>query len=99
KYITDGRYFYSIKTLVDKDYNDDDHFIENFYESFQPDSQPGLVSVFTKKSKLYLNDIKSPSDSIRKSALELTHSVRFTDEDFPVLAGVLENFDYKEEEE
>lgn len=99
KYLTNGKYFYSIKTLVNKDYDNDDPFIETFYDTFEPDEQPDLISVFSKKSKLYLEDIKSPEDSIRNSALELTYSVKFTDEDFPVLADLLENFGFKSEEE
>lgn len=99
KFISNGKYFYSLKTLVPMDYKENDGFIEEFYSSLKPNPSKKETSTFDKKINIFLEDIHSSEDSIRLSALKSIYQIKFKDEDFPTLVELLENYEFAEEEE
>ena len=99
RYITNGKYFYSIKTLLNKGYKNEDPFVEEFYNSFNPLPNKVQKSVFEPKIDLFLEDVNSSEDSIRESAFKSIYQIKFKDEDFPKLVNFLEKYDFKEKEE
>ncbi len=98
RYIANETGYFSLKTLVDSSYNQSDPYIERFFDDFRPGESPEGISVFEKKTKLFLEDVQSPEDSIRNSALQSVYLVKFNEEDYPALVDLIRNFNFKEEE-
>lgn len=98
RYIASETGYHSIKTLVDSSYSGNDTYIERFFKDFTPADTLKGISIFEKKTNLFLEDIKSPEDSIRSSALQSVYLIKFTDEDFQTLVDLIENFNFKDEE-
>lgn len=99
KFITNGKYFYSLKTLVPNTDNYQDDFVEEFFTSFNPNPSKLTTSIFDPKIDLFLEDANSSEDSIRSSSLKSIYQIKFKDADFPRLVNFLENYEFTEEEE
>lgn len=98
RYIAHDVGYHSIKTLVDSSYENNDTYIERFFEDFTPEDNMQGTSIFQKKTGLFLSDIESTEDSIRTSALKSVHYIKFQDDDFPALAKLIENFEFQDDE-
>lgn len=98
-YITNGNYYYSLKTLVPLNYQGNDSFIEEFFSSIKPNASETQTSIFENKMNLFLEDLNSSEDSIRSSALKSIYQIKFKNEDLPTLVNLLENHEFSEEEE
>lgn len=98
-YITNGNYYYAIKTLVPMDYNGKDQFIEEFFSSLKPNPSETTTSIFENKINLFLEDLNSSEDSIRTSALKSIDQIKFKNQDLPTLVELLETHEFSEEEE
>lgn len=99
RYIASEVGYHSIKTLINSDYNGNDKYLERFFNEFTPADTMDGTSIFKKKTNLFLQDIESPIDSIRNSALKSVFLIKFQDEDYPALVKVIENFKFKSDEE
>lgn len=90
---------YMLKTLVDKNYKNEDPFIEKVFTSFKVDDEVPSRTVFENKLSLFEEDLKSEHDSIRISAIKSFDRLSIEKEDFSKLKVILENFDFKSDEQ
>jgi uncharacterized protein YbaP (TraB family) len=89
---------YLMKTLVDKNYNNDDAFVEKTFNSFKPFDTLITPSVFENKFKYFVEDAYSENDTIRYSALNSVYFLDITKEDLPQVKEFLEGFEFKQDE-
>ena len=89
---------YLMKTLVDKNYNNDDPFIEKTFNTFKPFDTLITPSVFENKFKYFVEDAYSENDTIRYSALKSVYFLDITKEDLPQVKEFLEGFEFKQDE-
>lgn len=89
---------YLMKTLVDKNYNNDDAFVEKTFNSFKPFDTLIKPSVFENKFKYFVEDAYSENDTIRYSALKSVYFLDITKEDLPQVKEFLEGFEFKQDE-
>ena len=82
---------YVLKTLVDKDYKNDDPFIEKIYTSFKVNDSVPSRTLFENKLRFFEEDLFSEHDSIRNSAIKSFDNLTIEKEDFPKLKEILEN--------
>lgn len=90
--------FYTLKTLVDKNYNNDDAFVEKTFNSLTLKDTTFTESVFDNKLDLFLTDVRSKHDSIRYSALKSIHYLSVEKEDLPKFKTFLSTFKFKDDE-
>lgn len=88
---------YELKTLVDKNYKNDDAFVEKTFNSFQVTSEAG-ENVFENKVDLFLNDVRSKHDSIRYSALKSIHYLKLEEKDLPKIKTFINTFKFNDDE-
>ena len=89
--------YYLLSTLVEKNYKNDDSFIENTFNSL------ALVKDFTtdspdNKIKLFIEDAKNTKDTIRYSALKSINNLVITKHDFEDVTNFINTFNFKENE-
>lgn len=89
---------YLMKTLVEKDYKNDDAFIEKTFNSFKPFDTILSTSVFENKFKYFVEDAYSDNDTIRYSALKSVYFLEITNEDLPQVKEFLESFEFAQDE-
>lgn len=89
---------YVLKTLVDKEYKNDDPFIEKIYTSFKVNDSVPSRTLFENKLRFFEEDLFSEHDSIRNSAIKSFDNLTIEKEDFPKLKEILEKFDFKNDE-
>lgn len=90
--------YYTLTTLVDKNYKNDNPFIEKVYSTFKVDDKIDSRTFFENKFSLFEADLNSEYDSIRYSAIKSFHDLRIEESDFPKLKALLENFEFRKEE-
>ena len=88
---------YELKTLVDKNYKNEDAFVEKTFNSLQVTSENG-ENVFENKVDIFLNDVRSKHDSIRYSALKSIHYLKLEEKDLPKIKTFLNTFKFNEDE-
>lgn len=93
---TEGK-LYELKTLVDKNYKNEDDFVEKTFNSIKITSNDG-ENVFENKFDVFLNDVRSKHDSIRFSALKSIDYLKLAEEDLPKMKMFLNTFKFKEDE-
>jgi len=89
---------YLMKTLVEKDYQNDNEFIEKTFNSFKPFDTILSSSVFENKFKYFTEDAYSENDTIRYSALKSVYFLEITKEDLPQVKEFLEGFEFTQDE-
>lgn len=89
---------YLMKTLVEKDYQNDNEFIEKTFNSFKPFDTILSSSVFENKFKYFTEDAYSENDTIRYSALKSVYFLEITKEDLPQVKEFLEGFEFAQDE-
>ncbi|WP_035645336.1 TraB/GumN family protein [Flavobacterium sp. ASV13] len=88
---------YLLSTLVGKNYKNEDAFIEKTFNSlsFVKNNQ---TESSEDKVKLFIEDAKSKSDTIRYSALKSINTLDVSDNDFESLTNFIDTFNFKENE-
>lgn len=89
---------YLMKTLVARNYKNDDAFIERTFNTFKPFDTLLKPSVFENKFKYFVEDAYSEHDSIRFSALKSVYFLEITKEDLPQVKEFLEGFEFQQDE-
>jgi uncharacterized protein YbaP (TraB family) len=89
---------YQLSALVDKNYQNNNAFIENAFHSFEPFDTILNYSVFDKKLKLFIEDARSEHDSIRYSALNSLDYLTLSKDDLTDLQLFIDTFNFKAEE-
>lgn len=89
---------YLMKTLVEKDYKNDDAFVEKTFNSFKPFDTILSPSVFENKFKYFVEDAYSENDTIRYSALKSVYFLSIAKEDLPQVKEFLDGFEFKQDE-
>lgn len=97
KTIYNGNERYTLSTLIDKNYKNDDQFVENVFKTFKP-SNEGANVFFENKWKYFLEDVKSEKDTIRYSALNSLNFFSFAKDDVENITNFIDTFDFKESE-
>lgn len=90
--------YYTISTLVDKNYKNDNEFIEKVFNTFKVDDNVTSRSLFENKFAFFEEDLNSEHDSIRYSAIKSFYDLRVEDADFPKLKSLIENFEFEKDE-
>jgi len=89
--------YFLLETLVEKNYKNDDPFIErtfntlDFVENIKTDIAENKVSLF-------IEDAKSKKDTIRYSALNSIENLDITKDDFDAITNFINTFNFKESE-
>jgi len=89
---------YLMKTLVEKDYKNDDVFVEKTFNSFKPFDTIITPSIFENKFKYFVEDAYSENDTIRYSALKSVYFLDISKEDLPQVKEFLDGFEFKQDE-
>lgn len=97
KLLLKGNTIYELSTLVAKNYNKKDPFVERTFNSIQLENK-NIDNIFENKIDLFINDAKSEEDSIRYSALKSIEYLTFEKGDFPKIKNFLTEFDFNEDE-
>lgn len=89
--------YYLLNTLVEKNYKNDDPFIEKAFNSldFVENIKPHTAE---DKVKLFIEDAKSEKDTIRYSALNTIANLDITKNDFEIITNFINTFNFKESE-
>ncbi len=91
--------YYTFTTLVDKNYKNDNPFIEKVFNSFKVDDA-AITSrtFFENKFSFFEDDLYSEHDSIRYSAIKSFNNLTIEESDFPKIKNLLENFEFRKDE-
>lgn len=91
--------YYTLTTLVDKNYKNDNPFIETVFNSFKVDDA-AITSrtFFENKFSFFEDDLYSEHDSIRYSAIKSFNNLTIEESDFPKIKNLLENFEFRKDE-
>lgn len=90
--------YYTLTTLVDKNYKNDNPFVEKVFNSFKIDDKITSRTFFENKFNLFEEDLNSEHDSIRYSAIKSYSDLRIEEADFSKLKALIENFEFRKEE-
>ena len=90
--------YYTLATLVDKNYKNDNPFVEKVFNSFKVDDKITSRTFFENKFNLFEEDLNSEHDSIRYSAIKSYSDLRIEEADFSKLKALIENFEFRKEE-
>jgi uncharacterized protein YbaP (TraB family) len=88
---------YTLNALVDKNYKNNDPFVEKTFDSFVL-LKKNTSSVFDDKVSFFINDASSNKDTIRYSALNSAVDLKITKKDFNIISNFLNNFKFKASE-
>lgn len=83
--------------LVNKDYKDEDPFIEKTYSSFAL-TEKNKTSVFNDKLSLFITDARSKKDTIRFSAMNSAYKLEIGKNDFQAVTDFIDTFPFKDAE-
>jgi uncharacterized protein YbaP (TraB family) len=89
---------YVLNTVVDKNYKADDPALEKLFSSFTLLDDPKAEDLPQDRFALFMEDARSPHDSIRKSTLGGIEHLQLTKEDRGALEKFIESFEFKKEE-
>jgi uncharacterized protein YbaP (TraB family) len=91
--------YYTLTTLVDKNYKNDNPFIEKVFNSFKlDDAAITSRTFFENKFSFFEDDLYSEHDSIRYSAIKSFNNLTIEESDFPKIKNLLENFEFRKDE-
>ncbi|MFD2908937.1 TraB/GumN family protein [Flavobacterium ardleyense] len=89
---------YELTTLVDKNYKNEDAFVEKVFGSLTLTESKKTTTIFENKLNLFLTDVASKQDTIRYSALKSINYLKFEENDLPKLKNFLNTFTFKDDE-
>ena len=84
-----------IKTIVDRNYQNDDAFIEKAFNEFKPE-KTNAKSVLDDKVNLFLEEASSEKDSIRKIAFFNLYNLSLEETDFDRITNFIDNHQFKD---
>lgn len=92
--------YYMLSTLINRNYKNDDAFIEKTFNSIEPygENLNHNYSIFDDKINLFINDANSESDTIRYSAMNSVYDLDITKKDLPAIKTFIETFTFKDSE-
>jgi uncharacterized protein YbaP (TraB family) len=79
---------FMLKTLVDKDYKNDDEFIEKAYNSLKVENAKSKT-FFENKFDYFVEDLNSEHDSIKSSAIKSFYELDITETDLPKIKNLI----------
>jgi uncharacterized protein YbaP (TraB family) len=85
----------TLKAIVDRNYKNDDAFIEKAFSSFIPEKTNGR-SIFDDKVKLFLEEVAGDNDSIRKIAFNNIYNLNVKEADFDRITNFIDTFEFKD---
>ena len=97
KLLLKGNTIYELSTLVAKDYDNQDPFVEKTFNSIRLENKD-TDNIFENKLDLFLNDVRSQHDSIRYSALKSIEYLEIEKDDLPKFKMFLNTFKFKDDE-
>ncbi|MBC7525312.1 MAG: TraB/GumN family protein [Flavobacterium sp.] len=83
-----------MSVLVDKNYKNDNEFIEKTFNTFVP-TQKNTTSVFDDKLKVFMEDANSQKDTIRYSAMKSVNELKINTKDLDPVINFLTTFKFK----
>jgi uncharacterized protein YbaP (TraB family) len=89
--------YYLLSTLVEKNYRNDDFFIENAFNSLAL-AKNTTTDNEKDKIKLFIEDAKSEKDTIRYSALQSINMLEIKEKDFEHITSFINSFNFKDNE-
>lgn len=89
--------YYRLKTLVSKNYKNDDAFIENAFNSLEITKKKDSLAD-KNKLKLFIDEVKSEKDTIRTKAFNSVYQLDLEKEDFETFKEFLTTFKFKSSE-
>lgn len=89
--------YYELKTLIDKEYKNDNAFIEKTFDSFDPIGKDS-TSVFEDKFSIFMKDVYNKKDTIRFSAIESVNELTISEKDYDAVTQFLNSFKFKDSE-
>lgn len=89
--------YYLLSTLIDKNYKNDDSFIEKAYNSLAF-AENLKMDISDDKINLFIKDANSAKDTIRYSALNSVNNLEVTKNDFQNITNFITTFNFKENE-
>lgn len=98
KVVFQDGYRYRLRTLVPKNYSDDNVFIEKVYNSFKVEEGDYEGSVFDDKLSLFIENAQDNNDTIRYSAFKSAHYLTVQKEDLSTLQQFINSFDFSPDE-
>lgn len=97
KLLLKGNTIYELSTLVAKDYDNQDPFVEKTFNSIRIENKDS-DNIFENKLDLFLNDVSSQHDSIRYSALNSIEYLEIEKDDLPKFKMFLNTFKFRDDE-
>ena len=97
KLLLKGNTIYELSTLVAKDYDNQDPFVEKTFNSIRLENKD-TDNIFENKLDLFLNDVRSQHDSIRYSALKSIEYLEIEKDDLPKFKMFLNTFKFRDDE-
>lgn len=89
--------YYLLNSLVDKNYKNDDIFIEKTFQSLSL-IETTKTATYEDKIKLFIEDANSKKDTIRYSALKSISQLEITKKDYEIITNFINTFDFKDNE-
>ena len=86
-----------LTALVDRNYKNDDSFIEKTFNSVVF-KEKNTTSVFDDKLKVFMEDVMSEKDTIRYSAMNSVFQLKINKEDFDTVTNFIDTFQFKDSE-
>ena len=86
-----------LSTLVEREYKNDDDFIEKTFNSYLP-IEKNTTSVFSDKIKLFIEDATNEKDTIRYSAMNSINELKIAKKDFETVTNFIDTFKFKDSE-
>lgn len=97
KLLLNGSTIYELSTLVSKNYDNKDPFVEKTFHSITLQNKK-TENILENKMDLFLSDVRSKHDSIRYSALKSIDYLTIEKEDFPKFKTFLNTFKFRDDE-
>lgn len=98
KLVFDTNRYYTMQTLVPKNYKKTDAFIEKAFSTFELLPSNENSSVFETKVKRFIEDASSTNDTLRKNTLSAVYKLDLTTTDFDLISDFISNFEFKKSE-
>jgi uncharacterized protein YbaP (TraB family) len=95
KAIFKGDSYYILSSLVPKNYQKNDPFIEKVFNTFKP-TLDSYKNPFESRFSSFLEDAMSDKDTIRFSALNSVHQLNLTKDDFEQVQNFIDTFEFKD---
>lgn len=97
KFLLKGNTIYELSTLVAKNYDNKDPFVEKTFNSIVLENKTS-ENIFENKMDLFLEDVRSKHDSIRYSALKSIEYLKIEKGDLPKFKTFLNTFKFRDDE-